>query len=113
MDRLPGPQRDALRAAFGVIDAEPPNLFLVALGTLNLLTDEAGDAGLVAIAEDAQWLDRAASDVLTFVARRLRSDPVSLLIGLREGYDSSLAVPGFEVEKAPEPSRQEPCRQSR
>jgi DNA-binding CsgD family transcriptional regulator len=91
VDRLPDPQRDALRAAFGVTEAEPPNLFLVGLGTLNLLTDEAGEAGLVAIADDAQWLDHGTGAVLTFVARRLGTDPVSLIVGIREGHESPLA----------------------
>ena len=51
LDNLPPPQRDALRAAFGVIDAPAPNRFLLALGTLNLLTDAGADPGLVALAE--------------------------------------------------------------
>lgn len=92
VDQLPDPQRDAFRAAFGVTEEEPPNLFLVGLGTLNLLTDAAGDAGLLAIADDAQWLDHGTCAVLTFVARRLgTADPVALLVALREGHETPLA----------------------
>jgi DNA-binding CsgD family transcriptional regulator len=94
-DDLPPPQRDALAAAFGVIDGEAPNLFLVALGTLNLLAEEAGDEGLVVIAEDAQWLDPGTRDVLAFVARRLGTDPVSLLMAIRDGHDNRLADAGI------------------
>jgi DNA-binding CsgD family transcriptional regulator len=94
-DELPQPQQDALGAAFGVIEGDAPNLFLVALGTLNLLAEEVGDAGLVVIAEDAQWLDHGTRDVLAFVARRLGTDPVSLLMAIREGHDDPLADAGI------------------
>jgi AAA ATPase-like protein len=40
-DRLPGPQRDALLGAFGMTEAPSPDMFLVALATLGLLTDTA------------------------------------------------------------------------
>lgn len=94
-DDLPTPQREALRAAFGMTEAATPDLFLVALGTLNLLVDAATDSGLVAIAEDAQWLDRSTNEVLAFVGRRLESDPIALLIAIRDGYESSLAEAGL------------------
>ncbi|HET6753838.1 MAG TPA: AAA family ATPase, partial [Jiangellaceae bacterium] len=95
IDRLPPPQRDAIQAAFGLREAEPPDLFLVGLGTLNLLTDEATNDGLLVIAEDAQWLDHGTGEVMAFVARRLGTDPVSLLIALREGHESPLSVAGL------------------
>src|SRR5580658_739378 len=37
LDRLPGPQRDALSAAFGTLDAAAPDPFLIALAALNLI----------------------------------------------------------------------------
>jgi DNA-binding CsgD family transcriptional regulator len=89
-ERLPAPQRDALSTAFGERDTQPPSRFLVGLGTLSLLTDAAADGGLLVIAEDVQWLDVGTVAVLAFVARRLGSDPVSLLIGIREGHESPL-----------------------
>lgn len=95
VNRLPPPQRDALRSAFGLMEAEPPDLFLVALGTLTLLTEAPEDVGLLAIAEDAQWLDYGTGEVLAFVTRRLGTDPVSLLIALREGYESPLVGAGL------------------
>jgi DNA-binding CsgD family transcriptional regulator len=87
-DDLPSPQQDALAAAFGVVDGDAPNLFLVALGTLNLLAEAGGDAGLLVIAEDAQWLDHGSRDVLAFVARRLGTDPLSLLMAIRDGHEN-------------------------
>lgn len=85
---LPGPQRDALGAAFGMTPAAAPDLFLIALAALDLLAGSASRAPLLLVAEDAHWLDRSTCDVLAFVARRLASDPIILLISVREGCEN-------------------------
>jgi len=74
-DSLPDPQRNAVLAAFGKASSATPDSFLIALATLDLLADAAASAPILIVADDAQWLDRPTSDVLTFVARRLESDP--------------------------------------
>jgi DNA-binding CsgD family transcriptional regulator len=109
---LPTPQRDALYAAFGMSDlsdapdgsrdASTPNIFLIALATLELLSSAAERAPLLVIAEDAQWLDGSTVDVLAFVARRLESDPIVLLLAIRDGGESALAatdLPQLPVER--------------
>jgi DNA-binding CsgD family transcriptional regulator len=97
LNELPPPQRAALEAAFGMTDAAAPDLFLIALATLDLLSDAAARSPLLLIAEDAQWLDRPTTDALVFVARRLDVDPIVLLIALREGCDDP-----FEAAALPE-----------
>lgn len=82
--RLPDPQRDALGTSFGLSHGEAPDLFLVGLGVLSLLSDVAGDGPLLCIVDDAQWLDRASAQVLAFVARRLLADPLALVFSVRE-----------------------------
>jgi DNA-binding CsgD family transcriptional regulator len=57
----------------------------VALALLTLLTEAGADRPLVVLADDAQWLDGASWDALTFVARRLASDPVLILMAMRSG----------------------------
>src|SRR3954454_9833527 len=57
-------QRAALDAAFGLTDDPAPGHFRVAMAALALVSDVATDAPLLLVAEDAQWLDRATSDVL-------------------------------------------------
>jgi predicted ATPase len=90
-DHLPPLQRNAVMAAFGMTDAAAPELFLIALAALELLSEAAADSPVVLIVEDAQWLDRSTADALAFIGRRVESDPIILLAAIREGYKSSLA----------------------
>src|SRR4029079_5583740 len=48
------------------------------------------DTPVLCVVDDAHWLDRESAQALTFVARRLRADPVALLVGIRRSR------PGFE-----------------
>ena len=91
---LPVPQRNALGSAFGLVDAGVPELFLIGLASLNLLSETAAAAPLMLIAEDAQWLDRPTCDVLAFVARRLASDPIVFLAAIRDGHHTPLGQAG-------------------
>ena len=84
LDRLPVPQRDALRVAFGLQPGNAPNRFLVGLAVMGLLSDMAADQPVLKLVDDAQWLDQASAQVLAFVARRLDAGSVALLFGTRE-----------------------------
>jgi hypothetical protein len=77
LDRLPDPQRNALRIAFGLSAGPAPDAFLVGLAVLSLLSDAAEEQPLVCLVDDEQWLDCASAQVLGFVAHRLaaRADP--------------------------------------
>ena len=92
---LPSAHRAALDAAFGLGDGPPPEHFRIAMAVLDLLSEVAAEAPLVLVAEDAHWLDRATSDVLAFVARRLESDPIVLLAASCDGYRTALDVAGL------------------
>ncbi|MEU7857429.1 AAA family ATPase [Nonomuraea sp. NPDC049141] len=84
LDRLPAPQADALRGAFGLAPSREANRFLVGLGALTLLSELAGD-GLLCLVDDAQWLDRSSADALLFAARRLEAEGVALILSARDG----------------------------
>jgi hypothetical protein len=78
VDRLPGPQRAAASADFGINDAPAPGPFLIALATLSLLADVAEQAPLLLVVEHAQRLDRPTAEVLAFFARRVESEPIAV-----------------------------------
>src|SRR4029077_12547846 len=81
---LPAPQKNALLTALGMRAGAPPEAFLVGLATLSLMDEVADETPLVVIADDSQWLDGATTSVLGFIARRLESTNILLIIGLRE-----------------------------
>ncbi len=84
LDQLPEPQRDALSVAFGLRAGGVPDHFLVALAVLSLLAEVAEASPLVCLIDDAQWLDRASSQALAFVARRLFADGIAIVFAVRE-----------------------------
>ena len=88
---LPPVQRRALLTAFGEEDGPPPELFLTALAALTLIVEEAGSQPVVLIVDDVQWLDAPTNDVLAFVSRRLRHDPVVMVSGLRDGHTAAIS----------------------
>src|SRR4051794_25486436 len=55
---LPAPQRRALEGAFGISNADAPDLFLIGLAALGLIAETAAERPLLLAVEDAHWLDR-------------------------------------------------------
>jgi DNA-binding CsgD family transcriptional regulator len=96
-ERLPQPQHEALGVAFGLITGPAPNPFLVGLAVLGLLSEAAEDQPLLALVDDAQWLDRASTRVLAFVARRLLAEKIALVFAAREPGDVLWGLPELHV----------------
>jgi DNA-binding CsgD family transcriptional regulator len=93
---LAAAQRDALQSAFGVTDTDA-DVFPTALATLNLLAGSAARAPVLAIVEDAHWLDRPTCDVLAFVARRLEFEPILMVVAIRDGFATSFNDAGLSA----------------
>jgi DNA-binding CsgD family transcriptional regulator len=97
MDRLPQPQHEALGVAFGLITGPAPNPFLLGLAVLGLLSEAAEERPLLAVVDDAHWLDRASARTLAFVARRLLAEKIALVFAAREPGDLFAGLPELHV----------------
>ena len=98
LPRLPPPQREALRIAFGMSAGSAPDRFLVGLAVLGLLADTAEQQPLVCVVDDEQWLDRTSAQVLGFVARRLMAESVALIFAARVPSSELIGLPELAVE---------------
>ncbi len=100
LDALRPRHREAMEAAFGLGAGEPPDVYLVALASVELLSEIGSEVGVLVVVDDAHWMDESTALVLAFAARRLHADPVALLISLRAGYRTPLtdsALPQLTV----------------
>ncbi|WP_110851919.1 ATP-binding protein [Georgenia satyanarayanai] len=87
---LPDPQQSALGVAFGRQEGAAPDRFLVGLATLHLLAEVAEEEPVLYLVDDAQWLDQASAQVLTFVARRVAAERVALVFAVRDPTDGDV-----------------------
>jgi DNA-binding CsgD family transcriptional regulator len=87
LPELPAPQTAALNAALlrGVAEHPPPDQRAVSVASLGVFRALAAEAPLLIAIDDVQWLDPPSARVLSFVVRRLESEPVRILLALRPG----------------------------
>ncbi|MFD7293072.1 ATP-binding protein [Streptomyces sp. NPDC059897] len=106
METLPSRQREAMHAAFGLAEREAdtdraPDPMLIGIAVLALLSELAARQPLLVVVDDAQWVDPASLDALSFAARRLSADePVTLLVA-RDGVPRDTTARETVLELAP------------
>jgi DNA-binding CsgD family transcriptional regulator len=86
LDELPPPQRSSLEVALlrrG--NDEPAEPGAVAVATVRVLRGLARARPVLIAIDDLQWLDRPTLRTLEFAVRRLRSEPVLVLVSQRPG----------------------------
>ncbi|WP_329525328.1 helix-turn-helix transcriptional regulator [Streptomyces sp. NBC_01462] len=83
LEHLPGPQQDALAAAFGLRTGAAPDRLMLSLAVLGLLSEAAARQPLICVIDDAQWLDPGSAQALTFVAHRVGAEPLGLVFATR------------------------------
>jgi hypothetical protein len=98
LGRLPGPQAAALSGALALGPPVPGDRFAVAAATLSLLAAAAEESPLLAVVDDAHWLDGPSREALLFAGRRLGSEGVLLLLGTRDrGWVSATGLGTLEL----------------
>ena len=107
LELLPGLQREAVRVALGHSLGRAPSRLLLGTAMLNYFADIAEERPVIAVIDDAQWLDRATAQALAFVARRLDAEAVGLVFAVRERCEElrglpELVVPGLAAIDAHE-----------
>ncbi|MFJ8827814.1 AAA family ATPase [Streptomyces sp. NPDC102467] len=91
---LPPMQRRALETCFALVEADEPNPYAVCAGALGLLS-AAGDAyPLVLLVDDLHWSDPSSRRALQFVARRLATERVALVLAARVAPDDDVTWEG-------------------
>ena len=99
---LPEPQHAALRTAFGLGPGSTPDRFQVGLAVLGLLSAVADEQPLICVIDDYQWLDSASAQALAFVARRLGTESVGLIIATRVIGTDLRGVPELPIRRLPD-----------
>ena len=97
-ERLPDPQRDAIRVAFGLSAGQASSPFLVGLAVLGLLSEAAEQQPLLCVVDDAQWLDGASARALAFVAHRLLAERIALASATRDVGGGLARFPQLRVD---------------
>ncbi|MEV5150257.1 AAA family ATPase [Streptomyces sp. NPDC052727] len=96
-EHLPAAQRDALLAAFGMVETvRPAEPARIGLAALELLSESAARRPVLAVVDDLQWADPSSREVIDFVSRRLAAEPVVLMVSTREAPPHS---PSGDVER--------------
>src|SRR5919198_1028070 len=62
---------------------------------LALLSEAAGERPVLCLVDDAHWADAPSLDALTFVARRVGSEPIGLLLAVRDGEGRGIEQAGL------------------
>jgi len=95
-DRLPDPQAAALRGAFGLGTERVEDRLLLGLATLGLLAEATGDAPVLCLIDDLQWVDVPSAQALLFAARRLGAEGVLMLFAVRDDPAEWYEAPGVQ-----------------
>jgi len=98
LDRIPPPQAAVLSGALAIGPATPGDRFAAAAATISLLAAGGDVAAVLAVVDDAQWLDTPSREALLFAARRLGSERVVLLFAMRDRpWRTTARIDGLEL----------------
>lgn len=84
---LPPGQRRALEGCLALADVEAPNAYAVCAGALGVLAAAGEMRPLLVVVDDLHWVDPSSRQVLQFVARRLTTERVALVMAVQPGAE--------------------------
>ncbi|MEU9290890.1 AAA family ATPase [Streptomyces sp. NPDC048275] len=82
---LPPAQRRAVEGCLALADVTEPNPYAVCAGALGVLAAAGEARPLLVLVDDLHWADPSSRQVLQFVARRLATERVALVMAARSG----------------------------
>jgi len=94
---LPDRQRAVLAGALALGPPVAADPLAVRAATLSLLAAVAEDAPVLAVIDDAHWLDRPSAEALAFAARRLGNEGVVILFAKRTAEPTVFDATGLPV----------------
>jgi DNA-binding CsgD family transcriptional regulator len=95
LGELPGTQAQALAGALGLAPSPQPDRLLICAAVLGLLAAAAEDRPVLCVVDDAHWLDRPSADALVFAARRLRTEQLAIVFGVRDSEAGRFEAAGL------------------
>lgn len=101
LDGLPSPQRAALEGTLALGPPATTSHFTVCTATLGLMAAAAEARGVVAVVDDAHWLDPSSAEALRFTARRLHGEGIAMLIAARPtaaDHRTDAGIPALQLE---------------
>ncbi len=101
IDRIPGAQRAALRAALALGPPAVPDRYAAYAATLSLLGAVAADGAVLILVDDGHWMDPPSREALVFCARRIADEPIAMLVASREWPPERLPMPEVENLEIP------------
>jgi DNA-binding CsgD family transcriptional regulator len=98
LETLAAPQAAALRGALGM-SRDTTNPFLIGAAVLSLVSGLARERPVLVVVDDAQWVDEATAHCLGFLARRVATESVVVLLTGHEDPASGPweGLPALEV----------------
>ena len=97
LDGLPERQRAVLAGALALGPPVAGDPLAVRAATLSMLAAAAEDTPLLAVIDDAHWIDPPSAEALAFACRRLHSEGVVALFAMREAEPSAFDPAGLPV----------------
>ncbi|MDV9177724.1 ATP-binding protein, partial [Streptomyces sp. W16] len=84
-DELPSAQRRAVEGCLALTNVAESNPYAVCAGALGVLAAAGEEWPLLVLVDDLHWADPSSRQVLQFVARRLATERVALVMAARRG----------------------------